>query len=169
VNDKKLILFGILKGVNYMGFLKDLGGKLQDVIETATDKAKDFAEVTKLNNAISAEEKQIKQYYLEIGQLIFEQFKDKPDSPVAEYRRGVLSQRQSAVLRRCEELHVPVAVIRDYLQDVAALIPGAAVKTFPLAGGDVVQVTRSPRSVRLVKGGKDYYEVLRTKLKWGER
>jgi len=40
---------------------------------------------------------------------------------------------------------------------------------FPLAGGDVVEITRSPRSVRLVKGGKDYYEVLRTKLKWGER
>src|SRR4029079_4969993 len=31
---------------------------------------------------------------------------------------------------------------------------------FPLAGGDVVEITRSPRSVRLVKGGKDYYEVL---------
>ena len=40
---------------------------------------------------------------------------------------------------------------------------------FPLKGGDVVSVTRSPRSVRLVKAGKDYYEVLRTKLKWGER
>jgi NAD+ kinase len=40
---------------------------------------------------------------------------------------------------------------------------------FPLANGDVVRVTRSPRSVRLVKAGKDYYEVLRTKLKWGER
>jgi NAD+ kinase len=40
---------------------------------------------------------------------------------------------------------------------------------FPLANGDVVRVTRSPRSVRLVKAGKDYFEVLRTKLKWGER
>jgi NAD+ kinase len=40
---------------------------------------------------------------------------------------------------------------------------------FPLAGSDVVTVTRSPRSLRLVKPpDRDYYEVLRTKLKWGE-
>jgi hypothetical protein len=55
-------------------------------------------------------------------------------------RTGVLGQRQSAVLRRCEELHVPVEIIRDYLKDVAALIPGACVKTFPLAGGDVKEL-----------------------------
>jgi NAD+ kinase len=41
---------------------------------------------------------------------------------------------------------------------------------FPLTTQDSVRVTRSPRSVRLVKApGRDYYEVLRTKLKWGER
>jgi NAD+ kinase len=41
---------------------------------------------------------------------------------------------------------------------------------FPLLPRDSVRVTRSPRSVRLVKApGRDYYEVLRTKLKWGER
>ena len=50
-------------------------------------------------------------------------------------RSGVLSQRQSAVLRRCEDLHVPAEIIRDYMKDVAALIPGACVKTFPLPGG----------------------------------
>ena len=55
-------------------------------------------------------------------------------------RSGVLSQRQSAVRRRCEELHVPLEVIRDYLTDVAALIPGACVKTFPLVGGDVKEL-----------------------------
>jgi NAD+ kinase len=34
---------------------------------------------------------------------------------------------------------------------------------------DVVLVTRSPRTVRLVKApDRDYYEVLRTKLKWGD-
>jgi hypothetical protein len=55
-------------------------------------------------------------------------------------RSGVLSQRQSAVLRRCEELHVPIEIIRDYLKDLAALIPGACVKTFPLAGGDVKEL-----------------------------
>ena len=39
---------------------------------------------------------------------------------------------------------------------------------FPLTGTDLVTVTRSPRSLRLVKASRDYFEVLRTKLKWGE-
>jgi NAD+ kinase len=39
----------------------------------------------------------------------------------------------------------------------------------PLRNQDHVAVTRSPRTLRLVKApGRDYYEVLRTKLKWGE-
>jgi NAD+ kinase len=38
------------------------------------------------------------------------------------------------------------------------------------APGDLLRISKSPRSVRLVKSpGRDYYEVLRTKLKWGER
>jgi hypothetical protein len=55
-------------------------------------------------------------------------------------KSGVLSQRQTAILRRCEELHVPVEVIRDYLKAVAALIPGACVKTFPLTDGTVKEL-----------------------------
>ena len=40
---------------------------------------------------------------------------------------------------------------------------------FPLATGDTVVITRSPRTLRLVKApARDYFEVLRTKLKWGE-
>jgi NAD+ kinase len=40
---------------------------------------------------------------------------------------------------------------------------------FPLERTDVVTVTRSPRTLRLVKAPeRDYYEVLRSKLKWGE-
>jgi len=39
---------------------------------------------------------------------------------------------------------------------------------FPLRGGDTVTVTRSPRTIRLVKAPRDYFEVLRTKLKWGD-
>jgi NAD+ kinase len=40
----------------------------------------------------------------------------------------------------------------------------------PFTPRDLVRISKSPRSVRLVKSpGRDYYEVLRTKLKWGER
>lgn len=40
----------------------------------------------------------------------------------------------------------------------------------PLAGGDVVEVRKSPHSTLLIKSPhRDYFEVLRTKLRWGER
>jgi NAD+ kinase len=39
---------------------------------------------------------------------------------------------------------------------------------YKLRDGDAVTVTRSPRTIRLVKAHRDYFEVLRTKLKWGE-
>jgi NAD+ kinase len=40
---------------------------------------------------------------------------------------------------------------------------------FPLEPRDTVTVTRSPHAIRLVKAPqRDYFEVLRTKLKWGE-
>jgi NAD+ kinase len=39
---------------------------------------------------------------------------------------------------------------------------------FKLRDGDCVTITRSPRTIRLVKAQRDYFEVLRTKLKWGE-
>ncbi len=42
-------------------------------------------------------------------------------------------------------------------------------ETFAFADGDHVVVTGSPRRLKLVKApGRDYYEVLRTKLKWGD-
>jgi len=43
-------------------------------------------------------------------------------------------------------------------------------KGFPLAPRDTVTVTRSAHAIRLVKAPeRNYFEVLRTKLKWGER
>jgi NAD+ kinase len=42
-------------------------------------------------------------------------------------------------------------------------------ETFAFAEGDHVVVTGSPRRLKLVKApGRDYYAVLRTKLKWGD-
>ena len=39
----------------------------------------------------------------------------------------------------------------------------------PLTPADTVIVTRSPRSLRLVRApNRDFFAVLRTKLKWGE-
>ena len=82
-----------------MAFLNKLGKAIGDAAGTASEKAKDFAETTKLNNAISAEEKQINQYFLEIGKYVFEEERNNPDSPVAE-----INDKITASLRNIEDL-----------------------------------------------------------------
>ncbi|AGA67762.1 hypothetical protein Desdi_0208 [Desulfitobacterium dichloroeliminans LMG P-21439] len=78
-----------------MAFFDKIGKKIGDVAGTAADKAKDLAETTKLNAAISTEEKQIHQYYLEIGKTMFELEKNNPDSPVAEFVQKILASQQT--------------------------------------------------------------------------
>lgn len=78
-----------------MAFLDKLGKTIGNAAGSATEKAKDFAETTKLNSAISAEEKQINQYFLEIGKIIFEQEHENPDSPVAGLCIKIIDSKQT--------------------------------------------------------------------------
>jgi NAD+ kinase len=63
------------------------------------------------------------------------------------------------------QVEVRLRAARDV--DVYAALDGQ--ETFAFQDGDRVSVTGSPHRLRLVKApGRDYFEVLRTKLKWGE-
>jgi NAD+ kinase len=54
-------------------------------------------------------------------------------------------------------------------RDVEAHLTFDGQRGFAFGSRDRVVVTRSHRTLRLVRApGRDYYEVLRTKLKWGE-
>jgi NAD+ kinase len=54
-------------------------------------------------------------------------------------------------------------------RDVDVYVALDGQETFAFSDDDHVTVTGSPRRLKLVKApGRDYYEVLRTKLKWGE-
>ena len=90
-----------------MAFLNKLGKAIGDAAGSATEKAKDFAETTKLNNAISAEEKQINQYFLEIGKHVFEQERNNPESPLAEAFGKITDS-----LRNVEELKRKITEIK---------------------------------------------------------
>jgi NAD+ kinase len=66
-----------------------------------------------------------------------------------------------------DEARVEVRLRAGRDVDVYAALDGQ--ETFAFADGDHVAVTGSPRRLKLVKPpGRDYFEVLRTKLKWGE-
>jgi len=65
-----------------------------------------------------------------------------------------------------DEARIEVAL---HTADVEVHVTLDGQEGFPLATGDTVVITRSPRTLRLVKApARDYFEVLRTKLKWGE-
>jgi NAD kinase len=51
--------------------------------------------------------------------------------------------------------------------EVVAMFDGRS--GFRLRPGDVVAVRTARRPLRLVRSGRTYFEVLRQKLKWGER
>jgi NAD+ kinase len=59
--------------------------------------------------------------------------------------------------------------VRLHTEDVEVHVTLDGQRGVRLGREDTVTVTRSPRTLRLVKApGRDYFEVLRTKLKWGE-
>ena len=90
-----------------MAFLNKIGKAIGGAAGTASEKAKDFAETTKLKNAVSAEEKQINQYFLEIGKYVFEEERNNPESHYAE----IISKITDS-LRKIEELKRKIAEIK---------------------------------------------------------
>ncbi|MGD9677012.1 MAG: hypothetical protein AB7V16_01445 [Vulcanibacillus sp.] len=67
-----------------MAFFKDLGKKIGSAAEATANKAKEVADVTRLNSKINDEEKLIMKLYNEIGEKTFEQEKDNDESPLAD-------------------------------------------------------------------------------------
>ena len=58
--------------------------------------------------------------------------------------------------------------VKSYDEDVVFTADGQ--EGMPLQGGDVVELRKSNHSTLLIKSpSKDYFQVLRTKLRWGER
>lgn len=79
----------------FMAFFEKLGKKIGDAAEAAGDKAKDFAEITKLNNSISAEKKEIDRLIVELGKWAFEAEKSNPESPVAIQCSKILESKKN--------------------------------------------------------------------------
>ena len=63
-----------------LGTLNTVVDKTREIAGTVADKAKDTAQIAKLNLEISSEREQVKKAYLEIGKLYYETHKTDPDS-----------------------------------------------------------------------------------------
>lgn len=67
-----------------MAFFEDLGKKISQTSQDAVQKAKDTAEILKLNGMISEEEKKIKAKYAEIGKKYFDIYAESCDAYFAD-------------------------------------------------------------------------------------
>lgn len=75
-----------------MSFFEQMGQKLTQTSQDAVKKTKDMAEVVRLNNAVSEEQKKIENIYREIGKLYYEHFADKEEEI---FREGIAEIRRS--------------------------------------------------------------------------
>ena len=89
-----------------MGFFEELGKKIGSATDTAADKAKKLAEVSRLKSLILAEDKQIDKLYSEIGKQIYERDKDDDESPV------------EALCKKITECEAGIAKYRKEIDDI---------------------------------------------------
>ncbi|MCQ2080292.1 MAG: zinc ribbon domain-containing protein [Lachnospiraceae bacterium] len=75
-----------------MAFLDDLGKKISDVSESAVQKGKNMTDLSRYNSMISAEENNIKNIILQIGQTYYDKHADEADNEFA----ALFSQIKSA-------------------------------------------------------------------------
>lgn len=59
-----------------MSFFNKLGKKIGEATQTATKKSSELMEITKLNSEIKSEKNKINEYYLEIGQKVYETYSE---------------------------------------------------------------------------------------------
>ena len=67
-----------------MAFFDDLGKKLSKAGQSVMDKGKELADITKINLAISDEEKKLEEAYKKIGKLFVEKIGDRAEGDFAE-------------------------------------------------------------------------------------
>lgn len=116
-----------------MSFLNDLGKKISGAAEMATDKAKDLAEITKLNYDIASTQKQIESDYAEIGKQMFLLEKDNPLSPVTELCQKILAAQQTIA-----DLNAKIQQIQTEGQTTSAAPSTAQAKKFcPNCGTEI--------------------------------
>lgn len=84
-----------------MAFFEQLGKKISDVGQGASQQAKNFAEITRLNGMISDNEKWISQIYAEIGKSYFDRHKNDPQSEEND-RISEINSRLSEI-EQCQE------------------------------------------------------------------
>jgi len=91
-----------------MGFFENLGRKIGSATDSAADKAKRTATISKLKSQIGAEEKKIEKIYYEIGKKTFETDKNDSASPVRDLCDSILKSQE-----KIKALQADIAALKE--------------------------------------------------------
>ncbi len=86
-----------------VSIFNDLGKKISQTSQEAVKKAKELAEIAKLNSSISDEEKNINKYFSQMGEKYLELYGDTTEEPFASY---------------CESIRASKMKIKNYEQEI---------------------------------------------------
>ena len=88
-----------------MSFFEGIGKKLAQSGQEAAQKAKNTAEVIKLNSMISDEEKRINNSYLQIGKLYYEVYGENPEEQFAQFITDI-NDCKAKILVHAEQIRI---------------------------------------------------------------
>ena len=128
-----------------MSFLDNNGSKASAAGQAAAEKARNFAEVNRLNGVISDHEKRISRLYFEIGQSYYERHKDDPEAEELERIAAITDTNEKiAVCReqiktlkgveKCPNCGADVQNGSQFCNNCGTRMPPASMKTAPKAG-----------------------------------
>ena len=128
-----------------MSFFDNIGSKASAAGQAAAEKARNFAEVNRLNGVISDHEKRISRLYFEIGQSYYMRHKDDPESEELERIAAITDTNEKiAVCReqiktlkgveKCPNCGADVQNGSQFCNNCGTRIPPASMKTAPKTG-----------------------------------
>jgi len=80
-----------------MNFFDKLGNKITSTSKEVSQKAKDFAETTKLNSSINAEQNKINSLFIDLGKKYYELKSDNPETEYTEIIDRINTAKQTIV------------------------------------------------------------------------
>lgn len=128
-----------------MSFLDNIGSKASAAGQAAAEKARNFAEVNRLNGVISDHEKRISRLYFELGQSYYERHKGDPEAEELERIAAITDTNEKiAVCReqiktlkgveKCPNCGADVQNGSQFCNNCGTRMPPASMKTAPKAG-----------------------------------
>ncbi len=125
-----------------MAFFDDIGKKLTDVSQQTVKKTRDMADTFKYNSMISDEEKNIKNYFMALGEQYYKENSDQTDGEFSPLISKInesyshISDYKKAIEKLSSDLKCPKCGASITSDDIFCLVCGTYLKDNPAVEGN---------------------------------